>query len=1280
MDLLLMGSGVDGTITNIYRNNDGSFENTGQNFTKYLGGDAEFVDVDQDGWLDVALSGNSPIGRVSELYINRGSDSPSAPFFQLSTNYIVEGLSQSDMEWGDLDNDGDPDLIISGINEENQYKTLYYTNLGNYTFLQEQFFYADGKIQAEIDMFDADNDGDLDVGIAGINEGDGFGSQFYTNSYYDASQNFDANYNFNNYRWLRDGKTMFLDLDVDSRMDYFAMGLDENRNTQQVSNLGVSLTPLSNPDFAFADYNNDGLNDVVIAGEDEQGNPVTKLYVTLGGVEFGYRLFETDVDLVALRESTVDWIDYDLDGDLDLFMTGIDDSGVPVSVLYEANNVANLNEAPAKVTNLTAVHAGNGLVQLDWDKPTDNTNSEFRYALRVGTSSGASDVLYVNATESGTRLIDEPSLSILNSRELILNPGTYFAAVQAIDAGNRGGAFSDEIQFTVDYSWKRLNLGGIIDRSLRPSASSQIEFVDYDGDGDMDLIGSNVSTDYTYGGAINIFGFENGVFVPKQQEGGGSTTFGLGDLNKNGAIDIVYAQEEQSGSRIHSMFNMQPIILERIANGEDISFMSPFQNSNNFNGDNLIPSLYDAKVAIKDLDNDGMPEVILAGASSQIESEATAAVYLLRMNLYEGETDLGFNNFYFTYEKLIENNAALEGLSFLSFDLGDVDGDADYDLLFTGFGFDGYETILFENTGDLNGDLFVETNNNFIAVREGSASFIDIDGDGLLDVVFTGQSGDGDTFRVYKNTGNIQNFAALEVGLPAIRKSNVDFGDFNEDGYYDILYSGTIQGEGRTTRLAEFNPSTRLFEDSEFDVSGYLDANVGFGDFDGDGDLDFVLSGEDANNDSGQIQQIADIFINVRDLATTPNSRISLAKEGNNSGIGAPTISTARRRRIEQNSYEVTVEWGGAKNKEGNPDSALTYELKVGTSKNGTEILSTVANSDGVRAIATTGNAESNKSWKLNLPEGTYFAQVQAVDASYQGSAFSEIFEFAVVNSFKLGDANGDDVVNVLDLTTNIEFIMTNVEPTAFVPEVADVNLDGVINVTDISGIVDIILNPETSTSRIALSKAVDRSDYFSNEVVGDAKLALQNGAVTLRSDREVVALQFSVNKDAAIRLNDRLTSNFSVVSFERDNRMHYLVYSLNNENILGVTDQLFTVSGNTKLDVNDLAANASGVGTLSIEFLDESYLDQYNNGAVFYPNPARDVASLYVGLENAVRVQVELFNMQGTPVLQYATERNVDQINLNVSNLSSGLYAARIQITTEDGRTVTRSLKLVIQ
>ena len=1292
MDLLLMGSTTDGTITNIYRNTEGVFTNTNQNFTKFIGGDAEFVDVDQDGWLDVALSGNSPQGRLSQLYINRGEDSPSAPFFQLSTNYVVEGLSQSDMEWGDLDNDGDPDLIIAGINEENNYRSIYYTNLGNYTFKEENLFFSDGKISAEIDMFDADNDGDLDLGIAGLVQDDNFRFNFYTNSYYSASSNYDANYTFNNYEWFRDGKTVFLDLDVDSRMDFFSMGVDDNRNIQQKSNLGVTLEPLTNPDFAFADYNNDGLNDVVITGEDEQGNPTTKLYVTLGGIEFGYRLFETDIDLVALRESTVDWIDYDLDGDLDLFMTGINEQGVPVSLLYEANNVDNLNTAPNKIESLEAQHLGNGLVQLNWEKPVDNANTEFRYSLRVGTAPGLSDVLYVNSTDSGTRLVNEPSLSTLNSRELILDPGTYYASVQAIDAGNLGSVFSDEISFIVDYDWKRLNLGGIIDRSLRPDSGTTIEFLDYDRDGDMDLIGTNVGTNYTSSGAINIFGFENGVFVPIQQLGGGTATFGLEDLNKDGFVDIISTEEEQDGSRIFPIFNYTGIFQELTAQGEDLSWATPFYKSyDNFQGDNFIPNLFNAKVAIQDLDSDGNKDVLLVGATSKIESEATAAIYFLKMNINEGAEYPIFDEFYYTVERLFDDNFQLEGLSYLSYDLGDIDGDNDYDFLVTGFGFEGYKTILFENIAgeaDSNGELFRVTNNNFDAVREGTASFVDVDGDGAQDIVFTGQSESGDAFTIYKNIGNIDNFPVIDMGLPGIRKSNISWGDISGNGYYDLLYSGTIQGEGRTTRISEFNPETKIFEDSSFDVSKYLDASIAFGNFDGDADLDFVLTGENANSDSNQIEYISDIYINVRSEDTgadTENAKmpmISLAKEGNNTGIGAPIISTARRKRIAENSYEVTVEWGGATNKTGKPDSALTYELKLGTSEEGMEVISTVANEDGVRALAKKGNAESNTSWKVNLPEGNYFARVQAVDASYQGSAFSEPLEFSVVSSFKLGDANGDEVVNVLDLTTNIEYIMTGIEPAAFVPEVADVNLDGEINVTDVSGIVEIILNPEseTSNSRIELSKAVDKSNYFSSEFIGNAELALQNSIVRLRSDKDVVALQFSTNIQAGIRINTRLLENFTVVTFEKNDRMHYLIYSMNNQNILDVTDEIFTIGGNSKIDISNLAANAKGVGRLSIDFLDESYLEQYNNGAVFYPNPASDIATLYVGLDDAVRVEVELFNMQGASVLQHATERNVEQLNLNVGNLSSGLYAARVQITLSDGRVVTRSLKLMIK
>jgi hypothetical protein len=80
------------------------------------------------------------------------------------------------------------------------------------------------------------------------------------------------------------------------------------------------------------------------------------------------------------------------------------------------------------------------------------------------------------------------------------------------------------------------------------------------------------------------------------------------------------------------------------------------------------------------------------------------------------------------------------------------------------------------------------------------------------------------------------------------------------------------------------------------------------------------------------------------------------------------------------------------------------------------------------------------------LPTGTYFAAVQAVDASFIGSEFSETKEFTVTIANKLGDSNGDDSVNILDLTSNLDYILGN-DLKVFVEEVADVNGDGNINV-----------------------------------------------------------------------------------------------------------------------------------------------------------------------------------------------------------------------------------------
>ena len=189
--------------------------------------------------------------------------------------------------------------------------------------------------------------------------------------------------------------------------------------------------------------------------------------------------------------------------------------------------------------------------------------------------------------------------------------------------------------------------------------------------------------------------------------------------------------------------------------------------------------------------------------------------------------------------------------------------------------------------------------------------------------------------------------------------------------------------------------------------------------------------GESPNNNSGQ-QNIIKTYLNVR------NESADVISNSGGSDFGPGTNLTKNATEfvvnekpstpeglyanqlgydIETQTYEIEFGWSESTD-DHTPSSGLTYALKVGTQEGGQEIMKVDALPNGYRMTAGKGNTEHNVEWVLNLPPGTYFYSVQAIDASYAGSAFSETEEFSTYEAPVL---EAEYSLDLNDVTIEIE-------------------------------------------------------------------------------------------------------------------------------------------------------------------------------------------------------------------------------------------------------------------
>jgi hypothetical protein len=350
------------------------------------------------------------------------------------------------------------------------------------------------------------------------------------------------------------------------------------------------------------------------------------------------------------------------------------------------------------------------------------------------------------------------------------------------------------------------------------------------------------------------------------------------------------------------------------------------------------------------------------------------------------------------------------------------------------------------------------------------------------------------------------------------------------------------------------------------------------------------------------------------------------------------------------------------------PVEGLTYALKIGTTENGEEIMSANANTNGLRKTAEKGNAEHNLKWKVSLPSGEYYWSVQAVDASYNGSNFSEPRKFLSSSELKLGDSNGDKSVNILDLTNIIDKIL-NINVNVWVQETSDINNDGKIDVTDISGLVSIIMNSDSTGAAYGSDPERDLN-YISSKPVGDLEIIYSGNKVYFESDKEVTALQFSIDKSIVHSLSKELKDNLNIVSFEKDGDINYLIYSIDNKSLLDYSNIIFSYVDESLKDfeISEIIAASTNGLSLNTIYKDESFFDESQDLVKIYPNPVKDDLNILGSIENdLIIIDVIIYNTLGSVVYEKSFKSLERFKKLDLSNLISGTYIIEIKTLIEN-------------
>ncbi|MBP7654626.1 VCBS repeat-containing protein, partial [Candidatus Dependentiae bacterium] len=416
-DLDIAVSGQDGGTNKrfiIFRNNsDSTYTNIAEPMGINSGvrsSSIDFGDYDNDGDLDIAVSGlDGAANKRLIIFRNDGSGTFVNASEPMGTN---AGLWYSSIAWGDYDNDGDLDLAASGQDGASNKRLIIFRNNGNNSFTNaaEPMGINEGVYYSSIAWGDYDNDGDLDLAVSGQDGG--------TNKRLIIFRN--------------DGGSSF---------------------TNAAEPIGVNAG-LYNSSICWGDYDNDGDLDLAVSGY----NGLYRLIIFRndGGSSFS-NAAEPMGSNAGVGFSSIAWGDYDNDGDLDLAVSGWDSINRRL-IIYRNDGNGFINSRPATPSFITPegmVFEISDTVNLQWNYVAGDTTpaSAMTYNLRIGNVSNGCQIMAAD-TDSNDSISSTFTGNVQNGTSAIispnkLSPGTYYYAIQSVDAGMMNSQWSAEQTFTI---------------------------------------------------------------------------------------------------------------------------------------------------------------------------------------------------------------------------------------------------------------------------------------------------------------------------------------------------------------------------------------------------------------------------------------------------------------------------------------------------------------------------------------------------------------------------------------------------------------------------------------------------------------------------------------------------------------------------------------------------------------------------------------------------------------------------------------------------------------